>query len=130
MNWDRWPNFREDEFRCKHCGMVHMAPEFLDTLQALRSHCGFPFVVSSGYRCPVHNKAVSSTGPRGPHTTGRAVDVAAAGAQALYLVRSAVAFGFTGVGVKQKGPHAGRFIHLDDLGDHETSGPRPWLWSY
>jgi len=31
--------------------------------------------------------------------------------------------------VNQKGPHAARFIHLDDLPDAEGQ-PRPTIWSY
>ena len=85
--------------------------------------------VTSGYRTPEHNRRVSRTGYEGPHTTGRAVDVAAFGERALRIVRIALAHGFTGIGLKQNGPHHLRFVHLDDLaGDHRT--PRPRIWTY
>lgn len=128
MDWDnrRWPNFSPEEFRCKGSGRMEMNVDFLDRLQALRTAFGKPMIITSGYRSPEHNKAVSSTGSDGPHTTGRAVDVAVSGADAVKLVGLAIQMGFTGIGVKQKGPHAGRFIHLDDL----TAGPRPGMWSY
>ena len=106
-----------------------MEPGFMGRLERLRTIFGKPMRVASGYRCPVHNAAVSATGQTGPHTTGRAVDIALWGADALVLVRMAVAHGFTGVGVSQKGPRAGRFVHIDDLADG-APGPRPWLWSY
>ena len=85
--------------------------------------------VSSGYRTPDYNAAVSSTGTDGPHTTGRAVDVRVRGADALELVQIANEFGFTGIGISQRGDQASRFVHLDDLENGESC-PRPWIWSY
>jgi uncharacterized protein YcbK (DUF882 family) len=104
-----------------------MNHEFMDRLEALRNQIGKPMVLSSAYRCPVHNAAVSGTGDNGPHTTGRAVDVLIRGTEALRLVAKAIELGFTGIGVKQKG--GARFIHLDDL-HPKIGGPRPWIWSY
>ncbi len=127
LDWSRWPHFAEAEMRCKGSGRCAMDPTFMDRLEALRVAFGRPMPVTSGYRAPEHNAKVSATGRDGPHTTGRAVDVAVAGAEALTLVGLAIARGFTGIGVAQKG--AARFIHLDDLspgGRH----PRPALWSY
>lgn len=126
----RWANFRPDEFRCKGSGQLFIVPAFMDKLQTLREVAGFPFHINSGYRSPKHNKKVSpATGLTGPHTTGRAVDIAAYGGQARTLLNFALQSGFTGIGVKQNGPRKGRFIHLDDL--HEPDhAPRPWLWSY
>lgn len=101
-----------------------MHPDFLDDLQALRTAFGAAMPVTSGYRCPEHNAKISKTGPTGPHTTGRAVDIGLGGASALVLVKLALEHGFTGLGVNQKG--VGRFIHLDKIID----GPRPNIWSY
>lgn len=129
LDWSRYPNFGESEFRCKcGCGRAEMMPEFLDRLQRLRDAWGKPLPVNSGFRCPEYNAKVSSTGTTGPHTTGRAVDIAVSRADALdLLVMARREFGFTGVGVHQKG--GDRFIHLDDIppgGIH----PRPNIWSY
>jgi uncharacterized protein YcbK (DUF882 family) len=91
----------------------------------LRRQLGFPFVVTSAYRCPHHNARVSSTGSAGPHTTGRAIDIAVQGKQALDLLHAALeSRQFTGIGVNQKG--AGRFLHLDDL----VQPGRPAIWTY
>lgn len=49
------------------------------------------------------------------------------GALAYEVVAAALLAGMRGIGVKQHGPHSGRFIHLDDLRD---GYPRPNLWSY
>jgi zinc D-Ala-D-Ala carboxypeptidase len=121
------PHFTFDELRCK-CG-CRMLPkqDFMDKVEALRVALGFPLEVSSAARCPKHNAKVSSTGSTGPHTTGRAIDLAVRGAQALRVVQAALAAGFSGIGVQQKG--ASRFIHIDDL-PNTPSCPRPTIWSY
>lgn len=118
-----WKFFKLSEFDCKHCGQNMMQSGFIDKLDALRKEVGFPLRVTSGYRCPQHNMAVSTTGPNGPHTTGRAVDLGVDRARALIVLKAALNGGFTGVGIQQKG--ASRFIHLDDLEDG-----RPTIWSY
>lgn len=95
-------------------------------LNALRGRYAFPFRVTSGYRCPDHNASVSSTGRSGPHTTGKAADIALERREAFLVLSDAAQFGFTGIGVNQKG--SGRFIHLDMLQPDEA--PRPTVWSY
>ena len=127
MKW-HWNNFSVDELKCKGTGKYpDMTPEiaaFMDRLQGIRDVAKFPLIISSGYRAPEHNSRVSKTGKTGPHTTGRAVDIAIRGEEAFVLVRLAMLHGMTGVGISQKGKT--RFIHLDDL----TDGPRPRIWSY
>lgn len=126
IDWTRYPNFSEAEFRCKHTGRVEMNADFLARLQRLRTEYGKPMVVTSGYRHRTHPVEARKASP-GAHAHGRAVDIAVTGADALRLIRLAVDHGFTGIGVQQKG--AGRFIHLDDV----PEGPgfvRPTVWSY
>ena len=106
-----------------------MQADFVAKLDLLREACGFPLIVSSGYRSPAYNAKVSSTGRAGPHTTGRAVDLKVKGLQAWQVIYHAQRLGFTGIGVKQHGGHGTRFIHLDDL-PRTKSRPRPWIWSY
>lgn len=124
MNWSDYPNFSKAEFDCKHTGKNEMKPEFMDKLQKLRTAYGKPMKISSGFRDRTHpieaRKATS-----GAHTTGLACDVAVQGADALRLIHLAGLYGFTGIGVQQKG--AGRFIHLDCCTD---GFPRPTVWSY
>ena len=119
--------FNLSELACKgeNCcnGQASMDIEFMPKIVALRRELGFPFVVTSAYRCPLHNSHVSSTGENGPHTTGRAIDIAVSREQAVQLLESAILSGsFTGIGLNQKGEH--RFIHLDDI-----PGPQR-LWTY
>lgn len=124
----RWRFFNRAEFACKHCGRNEIDPAFVDLLDQLRAKVGIPLRVSSGYRCPAHNQAVSTTGPRGPHTTGKAVDLAVdRGAAYLALAEALAMDCFSGIGLKQHG--AGRFIHLDIL-EEPAHRPRPTIWTY
>lgn len=120
--------FRFEDFACKcGCGENKMDIGFIRKLDDLREEVDFPLMVVSGYRCPKHNKKVSTTGENGPHTTGHAVDLGVDRAKAHRVVDVATKNGFTGIGVQQKG--AGRFIHLDDL-PNDIGQPRPTIWSY
>lgn len=122
--------FSVKELECKcGCGDSGMDSAFMEKLDGLRESLGEPIKLSSAYRCPKHNAAVAKTGSGGPHTTRRAVDIVASGAKALKIVSIAVRMGFTGVGLKQHGPHESRFIHLDDLGNSDGQ-PRPHIWTY
>jgi len=106
-----------------------MDTRFMDRIENLRINLGFPFYVTSAFRCPEYNQQVSSTGPDGPHTTGHAMDIGVSGNKAWKLLQLAGTHGMTGIGVRQHGDYGGRFIHLDDLGS-VYRGPRPHVWSY
>lgn len=123
------PHFNASELAC-HCG-CGMLPriESAERLERLRVRCGFAFKVTSGARCSKHNQEVAETGANGPHTQGAAFDLEVSGGKALEVVDHARDEGFTGIGVKQHGPHEKRIIHLDDLPNAEGQ-PRPTIWSY
>ena len=129
--WAKIRHFTRSEFICNCCGIEHMNFGFMQALDELRDGLDFPFVVSSGYRCPAHNDRVSSTGHTGPHTTGRAVDIKIYGELAYRLVTAATGgpIRFTGIGLKQTGHHLKRFVHLDDLAANDSRN-RPWIWTY
>lgn len=97
-------------------------------LELMRTEAAFPFVVTSGFRCPEYNAKVSSTGLDGPHTTGLAVDLAVRGSHAFLLTKLAIKHGMTGIGVSQKGD--GRFLHFDSIQPGDKKHLRPWIWSY
>ena len=125
-DWDEFPNFTEDEFRCSHTGEQQMKTGFVRKLQALRVAYGKPMTITSGYRSPEHPIEARKAKP-GSHASGRAVDIAVSGEDAFFLLEKVFESGcFSGVGVNQRGDHGQRFIHLDDL-DTET---RPTVWSY
>lgn len=125
-----WSYFSDNELKCRcGCGQMKMNLDFMQKLVVLRQRLDFPLALSSAYRCPDHNQKVSTTGNQGAHTTGRAVDIKVSGEQAYRLLQFAVHFGFTGIGIKQSGPHYTRYIHLDDLTPMDGF-PRPGVWGY
>lgn len=125
-------NFSREEFACK-CGNCEstgdeISDDLLDALQALRTICKLPFVITSGYRCPSHPAEVTKD-KVGSHALGLAADVYVSHAEAVHVLRHALSTGlFTGIGVQQKG--SGRFIHLDIATDLQLDSPRPAIWSY
>lgn len=118
----RWQYFTEEELG----NSDKMDNDFMSSLVLIRRLAGFPFIVTSAYRTPEHNAEISTTGLIGPHTTGKAADILISGERAFTLLKLALTNGFTGIGIKQKGPYKGRFIHLDTV----ASDLRPRCWSY
>lgn len=124
----KWDYFTEEELRCPCCGEQHMDDTFMMAIVLLRRQAGFAFPVTSGYRCPSYNVKKSHTGIAGPHTTGRALDIAVSRGSCFELIRLALAsMHITGIGLRQHGD--GRFIHLDDLPKLDNR-PRPTIWTY
>ncbi len=125
-----WPHFSRKEMACQcGCGQALMDAVFMDKLEQLRSEYDAPLHVSSAYRCPKHNSAVSHTGAKGPHTTGKAVDIQIAGAALHRLHGLAFKHDFTRMGLSQTGVASSRFIHLDILTSAEGF-PAPTEWTY
>ena len=127
-----WRNFLWSELACK-CGQCDAASGrqvssvLMNQVQILRNRCGFPFEITSAFRCPNHPTEAKKRQP-GTHGLGLAVDIQVSGEQAYHLLREAMQMpeAFSGVGVQQKGDHGRRFIHLDIAVDNN----RPWIWSY
>ena len=124
-----WKDFSPYEMSCRGDGSLKIDERLMDALQAIRAEVGFPMPVSSGYRSPEYNKTVSDTGEDGPHTKGQAVDIQVSGANAVALLKSALAHGIRGIGVSQRGNPTARVIHLD-ICENGPGCPRPTAWSY
>ena len=126
IDWEKL-NFIPEDKGCRcGCGVLGIDPEFITVLQEIRTSYGRVMNISSGYRCADHPDERKKTRP-GSHHTGCAADVLCFGGNALNLLRIALKHEkITGVGVKQKGLHKHRFIHLDTV----TNPPRPNIWSY
>ena len=98
------PHFNVREFRCS-CGGSHetlIASELVDKLEALYTalNCS-KIIVTSGYRCPEHDKAVGGTSS-GQHTKGTAADVCCYGQDGQPISSKTVCckaqdLGFTGI---------------------------------
>lgn len=121
-----WPlkYFSPEEVADSRDGSLVLDLDFGRLMDDLRREAGIPIIVNSWYRTPEHNAAISSTGRGGPHTTGAAADIRAHGEFALWLIATAYDCGIRRIGVRQKGAHGGRFIHLDAL-----PGPQA-IWTY
>lgn len=123
-DWDqKWKNFNLDEFKCQcGCGHVSIHSDLLNLLQAARDVLG-PLQITSAYRCPDHNAAVSSTGENGPHTTSKAVDIHVSNSQHRKKLIDYFASKVNGLGI------AKTFIHIDIINSDELSH-RPNCWLY
>ncbi len=68
-------HFKQTEFACKHCGKVKVSSVLITKLEALRAELGnIPIVITSGYRCPIHNKVIGGV-KNSQHTRGTAADI-------------------------------------------------------
>ena len=112
-------HFSIEEFNCKETGENKMSPNFLIMIDRLREACGFPFVITSGYRSMKHSvEAVKDN--VGYHTKGIAADIAVSnGVQRYTIVEKAIELGFKGIGV------AKGFVHVDLRNTDE-----PVMWTY
>lgn len=126
-DWSKYPNFTEDEFRCKHTGLCEVQSEFMDNLQALRTEWGKPMRVNSGYRHWSHPIEARKGHKHGEHVQGRCADIGISGPDVWAFMALAMTHGFTRIGVKQHGNAGGRFIHVGMGG---INLPEPAVWSY
>ena len=97
-------HYNVQEFRCK-CGGTHdilISSELIDKLELLYTalDCS-KIIVTSGYRCPTHDKAVGGTST-GQHTKGTAADICCYGQDGKPISSKLVCckaqdLGFTGI---------------------------------
>jgi uncharacterized protein YcbK (DUF882 family) len=112
-------HFTREEFDCQVTGTNNMEMEFLEKLDELRAYCGFPFVITSGYRHPTMHPIENKKEVPGTHAQGIAADIKITNAADRFsLVNNALKLGFTGIGV------ASDFVHVD------TRGTTPVIWIY
>lgn len=110
--------FSRDEFKCSHTGQNRIEDSFIESLDALRYLCAFPFVITSGFRAETHPVEARKSKP-GIHTEGIAADIAVKnGVQRGVIIENAIKLGFKGIGV------AKGFIHVD-----KRDGPLT-VWVY
>ena len=110
--------FKREEFNCTHTGNNEMDDTFLEKLDELREACGFPFVITSGYRDPSHPNEVNKENPGTP-SEGIACDIRVKnGGERMNIVHQALKLDFGGIGV------AKTFVHVD------TRETTPVMWTY
>ena len=116
--------FNRKEFACQYTGKNEISSELIDKLDELREACGFPFIITSGYRDATHPIEAKEAKPgTGTHAQGIAADIKVNnGLQRFKIVEKAIALGFTGVGV------ARGFVHVDIRSPDDTT---PFvMWTY
>ena len=111
--------FTREEFVCQATGENEIEDELILALDKLREACGFPFVITSGYRSPQHPIELSKP-KAGTHAQGIAADIAVtSGSRRHTLVKKAIELGFSGIGV------AKGFVHVD-----VRAIDTPVMWTY
>ena len=110
--------FKLSDFDCQETGNNEMSEEFLEKLDELRHKCGFPFIITSGYRDPTHSIEARKA-KAGTHARGIASDIRINnGNEAYQIIKHAQSMGFNGIGVAKS------FIHVD------IRQGMPVIWCY
>lgn len=89
-------NFNLKEFECPCCHTVLLNPLLVLKLQKLRDEWGLPLIITSGYRCDLHNREVGGV-IRSLHKVGQAADVRVPGTEHGKFRALALGCGFTKV---------------------------------
>jgi len=98
----KYKYFKIEDFNCQETGENEMDIEFIKGLDNLRAACGFPFVITSGFRSKEHSieaAKVAAGKKLGTHAQGIASDIrVSGGSQRAKIVKHASAMGMS-VGV-------------------------------
>jgi len=99
-----------------------MSRDFIHKLDELREACGFPFIITSGYRSSNHSLEKRKE-KAGKHAQGIAADIRARNGNERYtIVQEAIKLGFNGIGV------ASTFIHVDSRICGADKAPVMWCY--
>lgn len=114
-------NFKSTEFDCNGKGCCTSTPidqKLVDVLQNIRDHFGVSVHLNCGYRCPVHNAAVSGASARSKHMEGLAADIVVRGVHPVSVARYIETIpGFAGrIGCYTWDDAGHGFVHVDVRG--------------
>ena len=99
--------FKLKDFDCQETGNNEMCSDFMDKLDELRHVCGFPFIITSGYRDKTHSIEARKS-KVGTHGQGIASDIKINnGNEAYEIIKNAQSIGYNGLG------EAKNLIHVD-----------------
>ena len=108
------PNFKSTEFDCHGngcCSTTQIDEKLIEYAQNIRNHFNKPITISSGYRCPVHNKNVGgATGSR--HGKGQAADIIVKDTKPAEVAKYCESIGILGIGLYETDAD-GYFVHID-----------------
>lgn len=105
------PHFLRSEFACPCCGRANVVSRLVVALELLCEIAGRAVRITSGVRCPRHNRKVGGQ-PRSQHLEGIAADIVIEGLsveEMFHLALEVPAFLNGGIGIY---PQEG-FIHVD-----------------
>lgn len=107
-------NFVSKELDCKGyncCSETFIDDKLITYLQKIRKHFGKQIIITSGYRCPTHNKRVGgATGSY--HTQGKAADIVVQNVSPREVAKYAESIGVLGIGLYETSAD-GYFVHID-----------------
>lgn len=117
-------NSKEFECKCKVCDEQIVSEVLLEKLEQVRERYGKPISVTSGYRCPDHNKTIGGK-PGSSHMSGLAVDISPSiitldDLDSLYEICYNI---FDNIGDGR----AKKFIHVD-VREPKNNGKRHWIY--
>ncbi len=113
-------HFKAKEFLCKHCGKVIIDSRLIELAERLRGYLGKPLIITSGYRCPEHNRRVGGV-PDSPHIKGLALDVLTESSRERFKIFTwLVNNGVTRIGM------AKTYTHFDI----DPDKPQEVIWDY
>lgn len=99
--------FKQQEFACPCCGKYKVDPELINKLEQLRAMLGDdPITITSGYRCPKHNKEVGGA-KHSQHMKGKAADIKVKGYTPSEVAYFAKIVGFSYVKIYKT------WVHVD-----------------
>ena len=114
--------FTEAEQTCRcGCGESDMNPRTIRRFEQARRIANIPFIISSSFRCQIHDRAVRKKALIGAHARGYAMDIVCVGSRQRFIILDAlIEAGFIRIGIAKE------FIHADDYpyGDPEVC----WLY--
>lgn len=101
--------------------MIGIKDELMKIVDTMRDECGFPFVITSGYRTPEYNATLKDSVSDSAHCTGEAIDLACTDStRRMKMIESALKNGINRIGV------SGTFLHFDISKDK----PQGVIWTY
>ena len=119
LDWNRIKYFRRNEFACSCCGEIVVDEKLVLMLDLARELADVPFVITSGYRCPLHNEEVGGV-KNSSHMLGLAVDISVPdNVTRLKVIKGLIIAGFRRIGIGKN------FIHCD-IDTSKTNN----LWLY
>jgi hypothetical protein len=116
-----YPYFKAEEFTCKcGCGLNLITDNFISKLFSARMLAGFPFIISSGCRCPDHNFKEGGT-KNSDHLFGEGADILCTESGKRYdIIQALFQAGIPRIGISKTFIHAGTY----------KDNPQHVIWTY